>query len=64
MFEVDELVQRHLDSILALIPDNMPTFRGISVDKFDRKNLIKLCKLFANEWRKAQERYFSVLKAH
>lgn len=48
--------------MLAKIPDGMPTFRGIPIDKFDRDNLIKLCKLFANEWHKMQDKYFECLE--
>ena len=62
MFEIDKLTQARLDAMLVKIPDNMPTFRGITIDRFDRENLIKLCKLFADEWHKAQEKYHECLK--
>lgn len=62
MKEVDKLALKILDRRVEQIPDGMPMFRGIFIDKFDRESLIKICMLFANEWNKAQQDYFSALK--
>ncbi len=51
-----------LDMMIEKIPDDVPTFRGILIDEFDRKSIIKICRLFANEWHKAQNRHHDCLE--
>lgn len=43
--------------------EGAPTFRGITIttEHFDAEHLVMLCRLFADEWGKSQERYIEAL---
>ena len=53
---------KSLDNMIEKIPNDVPTFRGIPVSEFDKEPLIKICKVFANEWHKAQQDYYDCLR--
>lgn len=57
-----EFAIRRLNSLVLELPDDMPTFRGVPVNEFEYDDLLKLCRLFANEWKKTQQDYFDMLK--
>ncbi len=59
--EINDATLKYLDNMVSKIPDDMPTFKRIPITKFDREALVKLCILFANEWKKAEENYLSAL---
>ena len=57
-----ELAIRKLRRMAAEIED-VPTFRGISVEAFQQdEHLIMLCSVFANEWKKTEKKYYELLE--
>ena len=61
---MDDLTLRILDRMVKGLSDDnaLPTFRGHPITDFDYDDLVKICKLFANEWKKAQEDCYRALK--
>ena len=57
-----ELALKSLERRAAEI-EGHPTFRGITITTkhFDAEHLVMLCRLFAEEWGKSQERYIEAL---
>lgn len=51
-----EIAIRYLKVRTAEI-EGIPTLKGIPATAFDKEHLVMLCKLFADEWRKAQAKY-------
>lgn len=62
MGEITDLTLKRLETMTSKLPDDMPTFRGVSVDKFEKPELINICRLFANEMHKYQEQYLQAIR--
>ena len=47
----------YLDNLIDGLPPELPTFFGIPITEFkdDNEALLKLCRLFADEWRRCEK---------
>ena len=63
MAEVTPLVLAMLKKIVSQlpVPDNIPTFRGVPITEFEKSDLVAICKLFANEMDRFQEKYLGAI---
>lgn len=56
------VVKKILDRRYSAVSDLMPTFHGVSIDEFEKEDIIKICSLFWNCFSKEQQKYLALVQ--